>query len=506
MSQPKRKPWYRPRNIVFMALLLFVVLIAYSIIWAFNLQPTRATDYSAELTQLARDAQPEGDNGWPDILRAIELYNRLNESLEPRDGVPLINDVTQFDAIYDEDGFDLETLFNPSLTKEELREAQITALNWLATNGAWDALAAAGAKPNIVKTFDVQDGTLLDLLLPELMPMRGLARARLATMHLALLGDDRAEAVQAARDILTLARANEQQPIIISSLVGSAIRQLLYGYIQDAIQAGRIDTELARELLDAIEANPPNKDITLALEGERCMVLDIIQDLYSDNGNGDGTLIYAKAVPLVEGITGNGLIAIDGDEGEAHWITNLAGPAFASRAQVTVQANELHDALITAARTPAPANVAKLQAIDTDVMNLSWRYAVIQPFFGALTRTVETHNFLHQQHDATRIMLAIELFRAENGKLPATLDDLASQLGGNVPIDRISGLPFGYHLLEDDPAGRDYLLYSLGQDGVDDGGVEPKGIYPDNPTRWSKFNVNGDFVINRAPEAEAEEE
>jgi len=72
---------------------------------------------------------------------------------------------------------------------------------------------------------------------------------------------------------------------------------------------------------------------------------------------------------------------------------------------------------------------------------------------------------------ATRIMLALEVYRAEHGAYPAELAALSPEYLPEIPADRIAGRPLRYTRLDEpDEAGRRYLLYSVGQDGQDDGG------------------------------------
>ncbi len=61
--------------------------------------------------------------------------------------------------------------------------------------------------------------------------------------------------------------------------------------------------------------------------------------------------------------------------------------------------------------------------------------------------------------------LAVERYRLERGSEPATLTDLAPDYLPSVPVDPCSSRPLCYHRT---PSG--HLLYSVGPDGVDDGG------------------------------------
>lgn len=63
--------------------------------------------------------------------------------------------------------------------------------------------------------------------------------------------------------------------------------------------------------------------------------------------------------------------------------------------------------------------------------------------------------------DLAYVACAIERYRLAHGSLPASLGDLA-----DIPCDVMDGKPLRYHVLGAD----NYLLYSIGWDGVDNGG------------------------------------
>jgi hypothetical protein len=63
--------------------------------------------------------------------------------------------------------------------------------------------------------------------------------------------------------------------------------------------------------------------------------------------------------------------------------------------------------------------------------------------------------------------LAIERFRtAHAGALPEGLEQLAPGFGKTAPVDPIDGKPLRYKT-----HGASYVVYSIGSDGADDGGV-----------------------------------
>ncbi len=68
--------------------------------------------------------------------------------------------------------------------------------------------------------------------------------------------------------------------------------------------------------------------------------------------------------------------------------------------------------------------------------------------------------------DLVQMGLLIEQHYAEHGSYPDSLDVLAPALGGTVPLDPFSGEPYRYVVTDDG-----FLLYSVGRNQVDDGGV-----------------------------------
>lgn len=67
--------------------------------------------------------------------------------------------------------------------------------------------------------------------------------------------------------------------------------------------------------------------------------------------------------------------------------------------------------------------------------------------------------------DATRVALAIERYRLRHRELPKSLDDLVPEFLPEVPLDPFDGKPLRYRL-----EANEYKVYSIGTDGIDQGG------------------------------------
>lgn len=86
----------------------------------------------------------------------------------------------------------------------------------------------------------------------------------------------------------------------------------------------------------------------------------------------------------------------------------------------------------------------------------------------------------------TQILLGLQTFRAKFGRYPSKLSELEDTLKWQAPQDPFSGKAFVYKLR---PGG--FLLYSIGEDLKDNGGLDT--------THGSSGKRSGDMVF-RMPE------
>ena len=85
--------------------------------------------------------------------------------------------------------------------------------------------------------------------------------------------------------------------------------------------------------------------------------------------------------------------------------------------------------------------------------------------------------------------------RREHGVWPESLDTLAPQWLPEVPVDRITGRPLKYQIVRDRP-----VVYSVGNDGDDDGGRVPEVRKGDSPRHYQPRPVSptaddGDWIL-----------
>jgi hypothetical protein len=121
--------------------------------------------------------------------------------------------------------------------------------------------------------------------------------------------------------------------------------------------------------------------------------------------------------------------------------------------------------LFYAALNPAPGTCARTQ--DRDAVGLAW----------------------------TRIAASLAIYRARHGAYPVSLDNLVPEILPAVPSDSFTAAPPRY-----EGRGEGYLLYSVFENGVDDGGDDFSGKVADGEWVAADPDVepdfeNSDFVI-----------
>ncbi len=458
-----------------MAIIAAVVLawVCHMVYWRATAVPAPVVDYAAKLVELSESYQPEGDDAWPLLLEATVIFNEVEAAImemefEPRDG---------------EAGFylDFYRAYDPQFTD---LEPERLALEMLHERGAFDRLAQAAARPKAVRPLKGATTPLLNVLLPELMHFRNLAKARVAGMCLAVREGNGSEAAAALEQTLALARATGSQALLIDRLVGNAIGALAAGQLRYVLQEEALDEATCLALLAAMDRQRPWPPVELALEGERLFLLDTIQWSFTDDGHGDGRFDSSKAGSLLGGSTATGVGG------------RLQSMFLAGRAETTRLANDFFDKTVAESRLDPVARAASPFDADDFASKLSTRQ-LLKVMIPALGRVLQNDHVVRVQTQGTRLMLALEAYRARHGNYPARLEQLVPEILRELPADPTHGGPFAYRLLEADPHGRGYLLYSTGLDQSDDGGALPAATQRPHASLRDASATGIDYVINQ---------
>lgn len=281
--------------------------------------------------------------------------------------------------------------------------------------------------------------------------IRSLADWEAVLAYEAIGAGDTDRAVAHLQRLGWLVRATHGAPFLVSRLMGNGLELLALQVVMDQIGAGRIDGESARaylEVLEEIEGADPG--LLPTIEGERLGVLSIVEQVFA----GDARLRDYYS-----------------DDALPSWFVRRVFPV-ERRVCDRVEAN--FDLL----RDPVlQRDVAAVRAITAEFEQRgsgmdAFAFEVI-PTLGVL---MDQQVLLEHLREAAATMLAIEAYRAERGRLPDRLEDLMPQFVRALPRDLLAGDGsfLRYRVLgegEDAPVEGGYVLWSVGPNGRDDGGV-----------------------------------
>lgn len=106
------------------------------------------------------------------------------------------------------------------------------------------------------------------------------------------------------------------------------------------------------------------------------------------------------------------------------------------------------------------------------------------------SRCTQTALRAETERQMTVIAIALRRYQLVHRQRAPSLDSLVPEFLKTVPIDHLSGFPFHYNASRD----KDFLLYSVGEDGVDDGGdaTPGKGLWDGHDAVWPRADNGGD--------------
>ena len=334
--------------------------------------------------------------------------------------------------------------------------------------------------------LDFSEGLNVDL--SHLAKLRDCARLLGMDATVQALNGDYPEAMADLVAGMGLADAVGEEPIMISQLVRMAMYGMACATFEAAFGPGELPPELAREFLQRAVRTGHRQRLADTLATEHAMAMQPLSDFLS-----------AAAAPSKEEldfVAANSLTAPVKEEVgtlERIGLQLYASPIARSFYNLDQRAlAELSRQMIEV--TPLPYYEAKpiLDGIEQDLRDHPFTRLMSDQFLLELMRVhmdrgryettfdlrnmeslLELHYHIHLAQgrqeaklDLLRIGIVLEQHYVDTREYPATLDAIAADLGGAVPLDPLTGEPYHYQA-----QGDTFLLYSVGMNLVDDGGV-----------------------------------
>jgi hypothetical protein len=295
--------------------------------------------------------------------------------------------------------------------------------------------------------------------------LRPLARLLALDARNALGDDDDARAERRIRALVTLAGHARDSRTTVDQLVSLACLGLTVDTVERAIHQGMIDgpDERLAALAGALSAYDDNGFVA-DFDIERWTMLDLVQRTYSDDGSGNGRLVH-------EGLGTVASLTRPGSRAEPSLRGPIVARVLVDRRTMESDIERIFTILRRNAQRPpwrrGPESLeGEIQRLEDGVSR--FRRAPLLVFLPALGRVQPGHDRARLGRDSALAAIALARHRLRNGTFPDTLDTLVPDLLPALPIDPHSGDPLRYELRDGQPT-----LWSVGENGVDDGGEGP---------------------------------
>ncbi len=453
----------------FQAVGLFIILFCFYTWWFLTGKPSISVDYVALLNQTSRPEVADEDNAWPHYEKAMDLYVEPDES---------IKDTVRYTDRSNEE----------YKSFSELNQAEQQALlQWIQQNEpAWQALKQASEKPYCWREIraDSQDQWLINLSLPRWGHLRNLLRSRIWQLQISPEKGNDQKALESYLIFLKVGRhLLKQNSTIIEQMVGLAISNIGYKGIISICIEQRIAKEdlqnIREQLVHFYSGGYPMMDV----RSEKYILLDTIQRVFTEGGIGGGHIIPAEMIKIMDGM--DGLDKKVDDAAELFVVTAL-GMIHAGRNETIELANTFYDDIENL--TELKPYELRQNNIDQKFHDLSpYKYYLLRHFTPVLGRIAEYSFRGKATYEATLTILALRQRQIEKGAYPETLAELVTEeYLRQLPED-----PYSDGILHYEKRGENFVLYSLGSDFDDDGGVQnPKLNY-----EWGDYERSGDRVF-----------
>ena len=378
---------------------------------------------------------------------------------------------------------------------------------WLGENAAaLDLLASGLRRPSYYSPIVHEDGhTLLDLDCVGASALGRKAAGFLSARAMLRVGEG--EVDDAWHDLLCchrLGRANARQPLLVDALLAGVIRETACRGTAALADGGRLTAAQARRIADDLGRLPPPPSLAETFDwGERLFFLDGLLDV-ARRGAASKSLAWStdeSRAPRVKQcladprLDWNHVLRVSNLQID-RLVEALRKPSYQQRtagyAQVTADCQRLRDG-------HASAEVGqRFVGVPAGSLELAARVGgyLLADFCESCRALVAWDLERSTRQEVTLLALAVAGYRADRGKYPAELHDLAPHYAKDIPSDGFSGGPLRYRL-----EGDGYLLYSVGRNGLDDGGRNDRLKPPPDDERngTQGRRVADDIAVGKIP-------
>ncbi|HPD29611.1 MAG TPA: hypothetical protein PLL20_06430 [Phycisphaerae bacterium] len=303
----------------------------------------------------------------------------------------------------------------------------------------------------------------LDTCLPDRAFLRHSAKLVFLRLESRIILGDTSRAVDDIDLLFRHARLLDGEGTLISSLVRLAIGALAENGVQRVLSLCSLSDQQLQQLDEMLAAFERTDCLEIGYRGERAFFLMLTEEANLRRAVATGNNPKFATLPMELPVL-HGVFQMD----------RAAGLRMLNR---IVKSNTLQDRLKAMMENEAEkASVPRL-------------YLATRIMIPSLERSVVLDQNRIAQVRAARTGLAIERFRSDHGRFPQRLEELVPQYLPALLIDPFDDKPLRYRVTDDA-----VIIYSIGEDGIDDGGYVGHRTAPEtSPTDWGFVLLKPDF-------------
>ena len=340
------------------------------------------------------------------------------------------------------------------VAKEPQSPAEDVLLALSRFDGNRRLLIEAAARPQA--RFGINYDAGYAAVLPHLAHMKAIAQYLSLHGCAALKSGDKQTALEDSRLLFRLLEATRREPTLISFLVRIAVGQIALQPLWEGL-ADRQWTDAELSLFE-IELGKLDflADYQFAMRGERAFNLWAVDFIHKAGISGWTEMASSEGQDSKsDEFLGKAAFRLV----PAGWFDQNKLSLCLAHERYSLPAVDMEKRLVsTELSRPFLATLGKQRLRPYDVFS--------RMLLPAVARIAERSARAQTSVDLARVACALERYRLANTRYPETLLELPPKYIPELPHDVISGKPLGYHRTEDGQ----FVLYSVGWNGTDDGG------------------------------------
>ncbi len=385
--------------------------------------------------------------GYPMTFAELEDYNRLPEGV-PNAAEIYVKAFESYQSPTEDEKKLLPNLGSVVMPKEltttEMKEAMAA---FLERNAKTLVLLNEAGRIEQCR-YEYQVTAEQGYIFPHLQEIRDCAQLLNQFILIQAEKGNSSEAIQAIIDGIQLGESLGTEPFLISYLVRCAIDWSVIGRLQNIVSKTAIDEQQMTQFRTTIQQLKGNLRLDQALIGEWSYQTREGDSLeYQDFGE-----VFARR---------SGLMSYN-----------------------ALRSFQLFARLEEAAAMNPAKRRTNYERVINEANQLSFFYFLTKEVISDFDMACKIDLRIWAQLEGARVVLAVERYRLAESRLPKNLEELVPKFIEAVPIDPFDGRPLRYKKRE-----KGYTVYSIGEDGEDNGGL-PK-------EKGKKGKTDDPFTVER---------